>query len=275
MTNDCENYEERIVAFIDILGFKNLVNKPEQFKLIKDTLSYFKAWDNSGKYQNKWDEKIVVTKCNIPKTDWYLYNLDNNDVVCTSVSDSIIVSMLYDEKRFYETLSTFLVNIALIAHQILLSGLLLRGAITAGKLYHKENGILFGQPYIDAWNYEEKLAVYPRIILSQDLFMKSQALSSPANQYPFYRLLTRFADGFVGFHQLRYLKLLESYNSLDCTYEHQLEQIRDFIIKNLNRSVDDPNVFGKYKWLMDEYNNMNMSVLKTISDIQNADIYYR
>lgn len=47
-------------------------------------------------------------------------------------------------------------------------GILIRGAITIGNLYHK-SGVILGKGMIEAYHLELKSAVYPRIILSKTL----------------------------------------------------------------------------------------------------------
>lgn len=52
-------YEERLVAFIDILGFKEIVKQSEKgslkIKLIYSVLSYLKNWE----VREKWNLKFV------------------------------------------------------------------------------------------------------------------------------------------------------------------------------------------------------------------------
>jgi len=52
-------YEERLVAFIDILGFKEIVKQsekePSKAELIYSVLNYLKNW----KVSEKWDLKLV------------------------------------------------------------------------------------------------------------------------------------------------------------------------------------------------------------------------
>ena len=52
-----------------------------------------------------------------------------------------------------------------IARWSLLSGFLIRGGITIGKLYHNATqGVVFGEALVEAYNLESKDAIYPRVI---------------------------------------------------------------------------------------------------------------
>ena len=59
MKNQEVKYEERIVAFIDILGFKEIIKQSEKdsskVELIYSVLEFLKNWETS----EKWDLKLV------------------------------------------------------------------------------------------------------------------------------------------------------------------------------------------------------------------------
>ncbi len=57
-------------------------------------------------------------------------------------------------------------NILLLKYKILI-----RGAITSGKLYHN-NGVLFGEALVNAYNMEKDKACYPRIIYDEALLKR-------------------------------------------------------------------------------------------------------
>ncbi len=62
--------------------------------------------------------------------------------------------------------STLVINLAYIGALLIEKGILFRGGLTIGNIIHNENGTVFGQALIDAYQLETKSAKYPRIVLS-------------------------------------------------------------------------------------------------------------
>ncbi len=88
----------------------------------------------------------------------------------SNFSDHLIASVPYpaNEMEFVFNISN-LISYASWLHALALEkGMLMRGAITAGDLFHKGNSII-GKALIDAVNIEEKIANYPRVIVPENL----------------------------------------------------------------------------------------------------------
>lgn len=133
-------YEEKIVAFIDILGFSNLIksleDEPDLHELLYSSLETIKSF----------------------KTDSESNDTVTSEYEVSCFSDSIVIS-----GNIYE-LSGIIWAISWLQLQLLTRGILLRGAITKGKLIHS-NDILYGQGMLKAYELESKVSVYPRVIL--------------------------------------------------------------------------------------------------------------
>ncbi|MGV8914772.1 MAG: hypothetical protein ACOH1X_04905 [Kaistella sp.] len=132
------------VAFLDILGYSNMVKSdlegpPGEEKYFHKLLHLHKE-TNSLKYEN----------------------LDFNLI---QFSDSIIISAPYNPDTFH----SFSKLISEYQYKLLLNGIPIRGGITFGKHFYQED-FLFSSGLIDAYNIENKLARYPRVILSEDLY---------------------------------------------------------------------------------------------------------
>jgi len=56
-----------------------------------------------------------------------------------------------------------------IAAEALKIGLLVRGGLTIGKLYHSD-GVAFGEAMVDAYRLESRVAIYPRIAVSSRIY---------------------------------------------------------------------------------------------------------
>ncbi len=249
-------YEERLVAFIDILGFKEIVKQsekdPSKVELIYSVLNYLKNWEIS----EKWDLKLVEIEEDAQKR-----GVENFDIRgktnSTSFSDSIVVSVKVDN-NVNEMASTLIINLANIGAILFEQGILFRGGLTIGNIIHNENGTVFGQGLIDAYKLESNNAKYPRIILSDKLVSKlNYPINTKRDRYPYHQYVDRFDDGCVGFHQMQYYQVMESWEEM--TVEKlttSLDKIRKVIIKGLDESFEKPDVFEKYKWLKEQYHKL-------------------
>jgi hypothetical protein len=145
-------YENRIVIFIDILGFKNTIRK---------TINADGS-DNSKQIEG------IIEALNLIRTQLNV-DLDNkNDLQTrkiTHFSDSIIISFKEDQEgEVFNTLYCIQKLIILLIEK----GIICRGAISYGKLVHN-NQYVFGPALIKAYETETKAALYPRIILDRTI----------------------------------------------------------------------------------------------------------
>lgn len=249
-------YENRLVAFIDILGFKDIVKQsekdPSKIKLLYSVLNYLKNWEAS----ENWSLRLVEIEEDAQKK-----GVENFDIIgktnSTSFSDSIVVSVKVDN-NVNEMASTLIVNLAYIGAILIEKGILFRGGLTIGNIIHRENGTVFGQGLIDAFKLESTNAKYPRIILSDKLLKDlNYPIEGKRNRYPYHQYVERFEDGCVGFHQMIYYQVIESW--IEMTVEKlsaSLEKVRKVIVNGLDSSFEKPDVFAKYKWLKEQYNKL-------------------
>ncbi|WP_439481932.1 hypothetical protein [Cyclobacterium plantarum] len=256
MKNNSLTYELRLIAFIDILGFKEIVKQSEtdssKIQLIFSVLEYLKGWEKT----EKWNLKFVE----IEESAQYkgLSNFDlRGKTNTTSFSDSIVVSVKVD-KNVNEMASTLIVNLAYIGTVLLEKGILIRGGLTIGNIFHTDNGTVFGQGLIDAFLLETKSAKFPRIVLSDKLLNQlNYPLETKRSRYPYHQYLDRFEDGCVGFHQLIYYQVIESWTEMiPELLTKSLNKVRKVIISGLDSSFERPEVFEKYKWLKEQYNKL-------------------
>lgn len=133
-------YEERVVAFVDILGFRSLVaNLPKDPSLHKhlhgalSTIKSMKSFAGDSRTAQKELEASVF-------------------------SDSIVISGAPSE------LFTVIWTCVGLQTQLLAFDVLTRGGISRGLTYHKED-LLYGDGMIKAYDLESKAAVYPRVVV--------------------------------------------------------------------------------------------------------------
>ena len=158
-------YEIRVVAFIDILGFKSSVDKSnedeQEFNRILNTLTELKDFFIKPKdhYEIEADRKLSA------------------DTQILQVSDSLIISRLIQEQGgIYYMLS----DCAFAIHLLISNGFLCKGTIRFGKMYHKDT-TLFGQAYVDAYLAEEDEKL-PIVKFDKDLFEIVEHFPGPANK---------------------------------------------------------------------------------------------
>ena len=250
-------YEERIVAFIDILGFKDIVRRSERsqrtLELIYDSLSFLKMREIGS----KWDLQLIEIEEDAQKRNLKEFDIAER-TYCSSFSDSIAVSVLYNEENINESFSTLVANLSFVGTRLMTSGVLFRGGITTGKTVHTQNGIIFGQGLIDAYTLETNAANYPRILIAEKLLKKlNYPLTTKHNRYPYHQYLRRFEDGCVGFHQMIYFEVLQNWEKMsEAKLVNGLEKIKHTIIRGLDSTFEIPSVYSKYVWLKSQYNQL-------------------
>jgi hypothetical protein len=255
--NENLKYEKRIIAFIDILGFRELIKdsekNPSTLEKIYEIINYFKNWEKP----ESWNLKTIEIEEDAQKKGLANFDLSNKST-CTCFSDSIIVSIKISDGDINASLSTLIANISYIGSYIIQKGILFRGAITIGNIIHQDNGIILGQGFIDAYNLESKLATFPRIVVSDKLIKElNYPLEAKRNRYPYHQYLTRDKDGCIGFNQLKYFEVVQSWTEMkEDILKDALDKTRKVIIEGLDYSFELPSVHSKYQWLKNEYNSL-------------------
>lgn len=251
------NYENRIVAFIDILGFKELVRKSESnldiIETLNNILQYLKTWERPI----QWSLDFVEIESSTQRKGVEKFDLKNRTNV-TTFSDSIVVSVKIDEDNINEMLSSLIANLSYMGSELMKKGILIRGAITIGKLIHNDNGTVFGTALIEAYELESKCSKYPRIIISNKLVRR---LNYPditkRSEYLYNQYFMRFSDGCVGFHQMIFFQVMNGLTGITNEIRKKdLNIIRKVIIDGLDNSFENPDVFEKFKWLQQQYQNL-------------------
>ncbi|MGG2469320.1 hypothetical protein ACOV1W_16470 [Paraclostridium bifermentans] len=217
-------YSTRVVVFMDILGFKEMVLDPNRKDNLFYVMNYFK-WTGESNYTGLLKENDLGKEV-------------------TVFSDSIVIS--YDAKIqgqvFY-----ILLDIIRIQLDLANRGIILRGGVSIGELYHNRETI-FGPAMIKAYELESKNAIYPRIILDQKLL--DYAYENPSDHHNseqemeyILSLIEMDKDGYW------YTDFLSQEGELDYQSDivyifDKLKEITSKGIKSSNESVKE-----KYLWL--------------------------
>jgi hypothetical protein len=234
-------YETRVIAFIDILGFKNSIDKSnkdeKEYERILKTLTDLKEFFIKPKddYEIKADRAL------------------NADTQIIQVSDSLVISRLAEEQGgiFY-----MLTDCAFAIHLLISNGFLCRGAIKVGNMYHKDT-TLFGDAFVKAYlaESEERL---PIIKFDNDLFDIVKNYPGPANK--------GFEDWEIQFIKKNCKELMTGIFYLDyfTDYDDRVgggegtalthySKLRDIIIAGLEIPKTS-SAYEKYRWAADQFN---------------------
>ena len=145
-------YTKRIVAFIDILGFKHLVDQ-NNFEKVDKVLSIFEDMINKSNERNLMftDDKD---------------NFKSSEQNLSFFSDCVIWTYPYQDQEEQSEHYKFLLLKSLIGlffvlqHSLFTHGILIRGGVTIGNIYQSKSRV-FGPALVKAYSLENK-AKYPR-----------------------------------------------------------------------------------------------------------------
>lgn len=178
-------YENRVVAFIDLLGFRELVSfsalHPEAAGHIYSFLIGIQGQQVMGGLYGGIPTvgldgtREVKLARDLPNTENMLELIKTHwPIEITQFSDSLVLSCKAEDGATSILLLEFVAKLMLGAFQ---HGFLLRGGITLGLLSHQEGGPLFGPAFIEAYALESKYALWPRIIVDKtvvDLLVRTE-----------------------------------------------------------------------------------------------------
>lgn len=241
-------YQNRVVFFFDILGFRDLVDK----EFIKDQSKSEKIY-KVFEFINQFYQDEIPDKYNPSKQ-------------ITFFSDSIVISFIPDDPdTIFTTISTIQILLVNLANM----GIVMRGGISVGHLCH-DSKYLFGPAFINAYDIESNLAKFPRIICDDSIILLSQKgkpLHSAKQDLEIFTQIIREDDD--DYWYIDYIGNIES--MFDNGYEQidYLSKIYTFIVENLKEGTKDC-VLEKYKWMKQKYNDTTRSIL---SDIRQKEHY--
>ncbi len=277
--------ENRIVCFIDILGFKEII---KQFEESQD-ISIIKH------IQDAFNEALLSMIGFYNKDYSKTNNIENVDVETLksefyfkTFSDNIIFTLKFSktDKSFWGRLSLILSFAHSFQQTMHRAGIYIRGGISYGSFYNDEN-IIFSQALVESYEIENTQAIYPRIVLHKSIKAQLVHLGKLLyNRFNFDDLL--YIDGknelfitpFLGADSL-IKSFKELVNDLEETYldNPELDRLSKFseeqkeILLNMDKHLHDSNMVivndaiaksnvtsynenirEKYNWLVEFYN---------------------
>ena len=225
------DYVDCMVAFIDILGFDSRarnIKTEDDFNKVANLLFALKETEKSYNAENTFFQSLNIT----------------------AVSDSIILTMPYHDPICAMALVTILLKFQ---YELLVTEFetLIRGYITSGPVFHKEN-IIFGKGYSEAYKKEREVGHAPRIVIDPAIIEdgKNKILSCKNLEkmdHIFNYLIEDSCDGYFFIDYLKPIGLRVGVPKETYTAERAI--IKKFIETNLINYKDDEKVIRKYKWL--------------------------
>jgi hypothetical protein len=245
------NYQDRVVIFIDILGFKELLNETTDKEGNDNEEGITKLTKAYKSIRDVWDLDKVSSDSSILK------KTSKQDKQITIFSDCIVISFPAKEKSeiFYTLLEVKWVILRLISQ-----GILCRGAISYGKLLHNDK-FIFGPALVEAYILESKAANYPRVILDRsiiDLAGSARSENHTREEEIEYveSLLEKDLDGM--YYIDYFAKAQEELDDPQYDFPNYIQTLGDKIRHGMNSSKhpSKADIRVKYIWMKEKYNRM-------------------
>lgn len=234
-------YSDYFVAFLDVLGFKELVLSQDRAKVTQ--------------YLEK--TKSIIDEIRKIKA--------RRKLSAITISDSIILSIPFgaEKEENISNLRQLCVAIQKIQFELALEKIWVRGAISFGDAFisDEENQIV-GPAYINAYSLEKTVAVYPRVILDNRLIdqfdMRSaqgliDAINAPGRNPEYCParsniLYEWYHQGAIKYGLERDVAFFIDFMIFCFTKEDALPKV----IVNLEQSMyKNGTAYPKYRWLVD------------------------
>jgi len=241
-------YEQRIVAFIDILGFKALLDETldkkgnDNEEAINAVVSAYEA------IRDIWD---------LDKKSDYLNTKSSQTKKVSIFSDCLVVSFEINQPS--EVFFTLL-EIKWLIMRLLARKILCRGAISLGKFIHTDN-YLFGPALVEAYLLESKAAMYPRVILDTNVIeagAENRGTLHNLSQEKEYvqSLLEQDSDGM--YYIDYFFKAQSELDDPEYDFPEYIDNLAQVIRKGLMGSShhSKADVRVKYSWMRERYNHM-------------------
>lgn len=261
---------ERLVVFIDILGFRDIVNRmnesPDLYRAIEEILRKFRAtrlmqFNELSISADSYDQchDGISLRINKSSTTEYLKKVEK-----AHFSDCLVLSLKLTN-NILETmvsLSFLTTMVATIAVNLLRKGIFIRGGVARGWTYHNKN-VVFGEGMIKAYQIEYQVAKFPRVVVDDCL----------VNEYGGNLYLKRDSDGawFINIftslynYNLRKRTVIINRNNIKNIINNATRQRPDIkgfqncrsqICLQLHNAINknNPELTSKYRWLANQLN---------------------
>lgn len=146
-------YQTRVLAYVDVLGWRELIKNSVHDPSVMNVVS--RAVQSLTSAQTAL-ARVKAKAAGTWKKDMF--------PEVTVFSDTIVASCVMDELA----IEVLVGQVQMFCVTLMQSGLYTRGAIVRGHLHHRD-GVIIGPALVDAYLLENKIAKYPRVVVSEEL----------------------------------------------------------------------------------------------------------
>lgn len=243
-------YDERYCLFLDILGFQSHIDETVSPK-------------STGSSKMSFNSLRAALKEIYDGVHYKEGYIEGGMAIPTSrkvaqFSDSIIVSYLKNEQNG-SGVSSIIMDVHKLQCKMVQRGILMRGAITTGLLYH-DDAFVFG-PALNEAVALEKLASYPRVIIDGEILNEAGLRKNPGHEH-FRSISSMVTEDFDGLYYVDYFNVHPDDFSDDWSdLSNYLSKLRE-IIKELS-AKKTPSIKVKHSWMRTKFNKMAMPFQKS------------
>jgi hypothetical protein len=224
-------YEMRYCAYVDVLGFRNLIRELDAGKLDETAMTDLFYSMQEAPFE-------------VPR------HAQEADLKRQSISDAICISTTPTIHGF----QWLALSLSALTANLLRRGYFVRGGLVKGKLSHSGE-VVFGSALVRAYELESTVALYPRVMMTREVAADIQHYAKEDSQIGQY--VRQAEDGPYYFHFLSVLDRIfagpgdEGQRSVTAQhFNHWVAMIQ----QRFDESVDDPRHFEKVKWLAEYWN---------------------
>ena len=261
-----------VVAFIDILGQRETFEQSP--KLIQDLEdpkeflinTYGKVEKLKGLINNLksgWDSHpspfLKILEFTIPDINHSKFSdcLEIHSSMISKTGKELAIASIYYTLIACSGVSLF----------SLVYGFAVRGGMTIGIGIEDEEKSVYGPALYEAVVLEEKKAIYPRILLSNELINyinKIRSIDPSDKKAELEKSIAERCFDYIDLLNGEYFVSFLSEKSLEIYNPNQKKEITDkakeFVENQIAKYVDRPDVLRKYRWIVD-YDNQKNSIL--------------
>ncbi len=239
-------FKKYLVAYVDVLGFKNLIS---QIKGKKEK-------------QKSFLEKYLVKAKNQASIIEGTKEKSNIDLKIQIMSDTFFFSIPTEENELVNHMAHLCVAVGNLQAYLASIDIWTRGAITYGELLRFEGNVV-GPALIESYIMEEQAADYPRVIIDPQIYNKFQSREDFLNQVNaiqfsnwkgrkifFQNKSSIFEDYKENFDDLMFVDYFNAFFNvwIDTQESHQ-NQLPE-AIKNIKKNMySSPSIYRKFVWV--------------------------
>ena len=258
------SYRPSIVTFIDILGFRSIVNRMpahEIYEIVKRV----------QRHAGSTDEGVVREFGLVEEANW---------TRCVFFSDSVVRVRPFDAKYRDGSLFHEIIDLVHAQGELAHQGIFIRGGLTIGDI-HQGDDVIFGPAMVRAYDLESSFSNYPRIVIDPDVF---KALRTDPRLHAEHHDVTqemKYIKGLVrkgddGLYSIDYLGAFRNEMDDPEAFPEYLADVRNHIVSQAVSAAKNLAVLQKYLWMAKYLNAVaakytdcasNSQVLITSKDI--------